>query len=180
MADITVALITDLRNRTNAGMMDCKKALIDTRGDMDAAIKMLREKGLAIQVKRADKEAKQGIIKCAVAPAGKVMALAEINCETDFVAKTDGFKTFADAVVANVLAGDANVAETMKDDVVAIVSATSRTSTWAARSASWWRLAAARARRWTNRPLPSSSTIWPCRWPPPLRAGYATAKCRRM
>lgn len=124
MADITTALITDLRTRTNAGMMDCKKALLDTNGDMDAAIKILREKGLAIQVKRADKEANQGIIRSAVTADGKAMALAEINSETDFVAKTDGFKTFTEAVVAKVLAGDENVTTTMKDGVVAIVAAT--------------------------------------------------------
>jgi elongation factor Ts len=124
MAEITTALITDLRNRTNAGMMDCKKALLDTKGDMDAAIKLLREKGLAIQVKRADKEANQGIIKSAASADGKTMALAEVNSETDFVAKTDGFKAFADAVVAKVLSGDEKVAETMKDGVVAIVAAT--------------------------------------------------------
>jgi elongation factor Ts len=124
MAEITTAQITDLRNRTNAGMMDCKKALIDNKGDMDAAIKQLREKGLAIQVKRADKEANQGIVKAATAADGRAMALAEVNSETDFVAKTDGFKTFADAVVARVLSGDEKVSETMKDGVVAIVSAT--------------------------------------------------------
>ena len=91
---ITVAMINDLRQRTNAGMMDCKKALTDTNGDMDAAIKILREKGLAIQVKRADKESKEGII-CAVASAdGKMIAMAEVNTETDFVAKTDNFKNF--------------------------------------------------------------------------------------
>jgi elongation factor Ts len=124
MAEITTALITDLRTRTNAGMMDCKKALQDTKGDMDAAIKLLREKGLAIQVKRADKEANQGVIKAAAAGDGKTMALAEINSETDFVAKTDGFKAFAAAVVAKVLAGDVQVVETMKDGVVAIVAST--------------------------------------------------------
>jgi len=124
MAEITTALITDLRNRTNAGMMDCKKALLDTKGDMNAAIKLLREKGLAIQVKRADKEANQGIVKAAASADGRTMALVEVNSETDFVAKTDGFKAFADAVVAKVLAGDERVTETMKDNVVAIVAAT--------------------------------------------------------
>lgn len=124
MAGITVAQITELRNLTNAGMMDCKKALIDTKGDMEAAIKILREKGLAIQVKRADKEANQGIVKAAVSDSRCCIALAEINCETDFVAKTDGFKDFADKVAKKVLAGDENVAESMKDEVVAIVAAT--------------------------------------------------------
>ncbi len=124
MADITVAMINDLRTRTNAGMMDCKKALIDTQGDMDAAIKILRQKGLAIQVKRADKESKEGIIKAAAAADGKTLAIAEVNCETDFVAKTDRFKAFVADVAKRVLTGDEAVAETMKDDLVALIAAT--------------------------------------------------------
>lgn len=124
MPEITVALITDLRTRTNAGMMDCKKALIDTKGDIDAAIKVLREKGLAIQVKRADKESKEGVI-CAVATDdGKTLAMAEVNCETDFVAKTDNFKAFATAVARKALSGEEAVAESMKNEVVAVVAAT--------------------------------------------------------
>jgi elongation factor Ts len=124
MAELTTALITDLRNRTNAGMMDCKKALQETNGDMDAAIKLLRERGQAIQVKRAAKEANQGIISSALAADGRAMSLAEINCETDFVAKTDGFKKFVVAVADKVLSGDENVAETMRDDLVGIVAST--------------------------------------------------------
>ncbi len=124
MADITVAMINDLRTRTNAGMMDCKKALIDTQGDMDAAIKILRQKGLAIQVKRADKESKEGIITAAAAADGKTLAIAEVNCETDFVAKTDRFKAFVADVAKRVLAGDEAVAETMKDDLIALIAAT--------------------------------------------------------
>ncbi len=124
MAAITVAMINDLRTRTNAGMMDCKKALTDTNGDIDAAIKILREKGLAIQVKRADKESKEGVI-CAVASAdGRTLAMAEVNCETDFVAKTDKFKAFAAAVAAKALANEATAADAMKDDLVAVVAAT--------------------------------------------------------
>jgi elongation factor Ts len=103
MAAITVALINDLRQLTNAGMMDCKKALVDTDGDMDAAVKILREKGLAIQVKRADKESKEGTINSVSSADGKTFALAEVNTETDFVAKTDNFKKFAAAVTRTVL-----------------------------------------------------------------------------
>jgi len=124
MAEITTALITDLRTRTNAGMMDCKKALQETKGDMDAAIKLLRERGQAIQVKRAAKEANQGIVCAAAADDGRTMALAEVNCETDFVAKTDNYRKFVAAVTAKVLAGDEAVQETMKDDLVGIVAAT--------------------------------------------------------
>ena len=124
MAEITTAIIMDLRARTNAGMMDCKRALTETKGDIEEAIKILRLKGLAIQVKRADKEANQGIVQAAVSADGSAMALVEVNSETDFVAKTDGFKAFVNAVADKVLAGDENVAESMNDELVAIVSAT--------------------------------------------------------
>ncbi len=124
MAEITTAMITDLRTRTNAGMMDCKRALNETQGDMDAAIKLLRERGLAIQIKRASKEANQGIIEAAPAADGRNVALVEVNSETDFVAKTDGFRSFVKAVAAKVLAGDERVAETMHEELVAVVAST--------------------------------------------------------
>jgi elongation factor Ts len=91
---------------------------------MEAAIKLLREKGLAIQVKRAAKEANQGIVASAASPDGRTVALVEVNCETDFVAKTDGFRAFVHAVARKVLAGDERVAETMRDDLVGIVAST--------------------------------------------------------
>jgi len=124
MADITVAIINDLRQRTNAGMMDCKKALIDTNGDMDAAIKILREKGLAIQVKRADKESKEGIIKAISSADGKTIAMAEVNTETDFVAKTDNFKNFVTVVTQKVLDVGVEFGESLRDDLMTIVSQT--------------------------------------------------------
>ena len=91
---VSIAQIKELREATNAGMGACKEALIATEGNMEEAIKYLREKGLAVQAKRVDKESKQGAIALASAPDGKALALAEINCETDFVANTDGFKAF--------------------------------------------------------------------------------------
>ncbi len=124
MAEITTTVIMELRARTNAGMMDCKRALNETQGNIDEAIKLLRLKGLAIQVKRADKEANQGIVQAAARSDGSAMALVEVNCETDFVAKTEGFKQFVDAVAAKVLAGDEQVAESMKEQLVSIVAAT--------------------------------------------------------
>ena len=124
MADITVAAINDLRQRTNAGMMDCKKALIETNGDMDAAIKILREKGLAIQVKRADKESKEGIIKAIASDDGNTIGMAEVNTETDFVAKTDNYKNFVEAVTRTVLAGTEDISESMKDALMTIVAQT--------------------------------------------------------
>jgi elongation factor Ts len=128
MAAITVALINDLRQLTNAGMMDCKKALIDTDGDTDAAVKILREKGLAIQVKRADKESKEGTINALSLPDGKAFALAEVNTETDFVAKTDNFKTFAALVTQTVLETGKTcpegLAAALKEELMTIVSQT--------------------------------------------------------
>ncbi len=128
MAAITVALINELRQLTNAGMMDCKKALIDTDGDTEAAVKILREKGLAIQVKRADKESKEGIINAVVSDDGKVFAMTEVNTETDFVAKTDNFKAFAALVTRTALETGKTCPEelgtALKDPLTTIVSQT--------------------------------------------------------
>jgi elongation factor Ts len=124
MADITISMINDLRQRTNAGMMDCKKALTDTAGDIDAAIKILREKGLAIQVKRADKESNQGIIKAIASADGNTIAMAEVNTETDFVAKTDNFKNFVDNVTRKVLEGSQDIDEAMREELITIISQT--------------------------------------------------------
>ncbi|MDX9868635.1 MAG: translation elongation factor Ts [Kiritimatiellia bacterium] len=124
MAEITVAAINDLRQRTNAGMMDCKKALTDANGDMDAAIKALREKGLAIQVKRADKESKEGIIMALASDDGKTIGMAEVNTETDFVAKTDNFKQFVKAVALKTLEGVEEVGAALKEELMTIVSQT--------------------------------------------------------
>jgi elongation factor Ts len=121
---ITVAQINDLRQRTNAGMMDCKKALNETNGDMDAAIKILREKGLAIQVKRADKQSKEGIIEALSSADGNTIAMAEVNTETDFVAKTDNFKNFVHAVTKKVLDVGEDIGDAMKEALMTIVSQT--------------------------------------------------------
>ena len=123
MAEITMDIIKELRALTNAGMMDCKKALIETSGDMEEAIKVLRKKGLATLGKRADKEAKEGLVAAAKCPCGAV-ALVEVNCETDFVAKTEGFKGFVDKVAEKAAAGEADVAAAMQEDLSALVAST--------------------------------------------------------
>ena len=92
MAAITAALVKDLRERTGAGMMDCKKALVACDGNMDAAIDFLREKGLAAAAKKAGRIAAEGAVLSYVSEDGKCGAIVELNCETDFVAKTDSFK----------------------------------------------------------------------------------------
>lgn len=113
---ITAAMVKELRERTGAGMMDCKKVLTQTGGDMDAAIEELRIKGAAAAEKKAGRIAAEGVIVSASnAEAG---ALVEINCETDFVAKDDSFKAFCDAVVQTVLtAGPADVAALSETDM---------------------------------------------------------------
>lgn len=96
---ITAAMVKDLRDMTGAGMMDCKKALAATDGDMDKAVEFLREKGLAAAEKKAGRIAAEGICDTAVSEDGKTAAIAEVNSETDFVAKNDTFKSFVKAVV---------------------------------------------------------------------------------
>jgi elongation factor Ts len=92
MADISAALVKELRERTGAGFMDCKRALTDADGDLDRATAILREKGLAAAAKKADREAREGLISSYIHTGGRVGVLIEVNCETDFVARTDEFQ----------------------------------------------------------------------------------------
>ncbi len=94
MAEITAKLVKELRDKTGAGMMDCKKALQETDGDVEKAIEFLRKKGIAKAAKKADREAKDGLVEAYIHAGGKLGVLVEVNCETDFVAKTDDFKNF--------------------------------------------------------------------------------------
>lgn len=98
MAEITAALVAKLREMTNAGMMDCKKALMETGGNLDNAVDVLRKKGIATAAKKAGREAKEGVIAQYIRPDARLGVLAEINCETDFVAKNDQFRAFCDEV----------------------------------------------------------------------------------
>ena len=100
---ITAALVKDLRERTGAGMMDCKKALVACDGNMDAAIDFLREKGLAAAAKKAGRIAAEGAVLSYVSEDGKTGAIVEINCETDFVAKTDNFKNLVVKIAKQVV-----------------------------------------------------------------------------
>lgn len=94
MAEISAAVVKELRERTGAGMMDCKKALSEAGGDMDKAIEYLREKGLAAAAKKAGRIAAEGLVNAFVADGKKVGVLVEVNCETDFVAKNPDFQKF--------------------------------------------------------------------------------------
>jgi elongation factor Ts len=92
MADISAALVKELRERTGAGFMDCKQALVAADGDIDKAIALLREKGLAAAAKKAGREALEGLVSSYIHTGGRVGVLIEVNCETDFVARTDEFQ----------------------------------------------------------------------------------------
>ena len=94
MAEITAALVKELRDKTNAGMMECKNALKETSGDVDDAIKFLRERGAIKAAKKADREAKEGVVAAQIDVEARSGVLVEVNCETDFVAKNDNFKAF--------------------------------------------------------------------------------------
>ncbi len=102
--NITSQMVKELREKTNAGMMDCKKALTDTDGDMEKAVDLLRQKGLAVAAKRAGKETKEGVIEAYIHAGGKIGVMVEVACETDFVAKTDDFKAFARNIAMHVAA----------------------------------------------------------------------------
>lgn len=119
MANVTAAMVKELRERTNAGMMDCKKALVSNDGDMDKAIDWLREKGLAQAAKKASRVAAEGVVTQYVTPCGCTGVIVEVNCETDFVAKTDNFMNFANNVAKHIAkANPADVDELMNQKFV--------------------------------------------------------------
>lgn len=113
--DITAKLVKTLREKTGVGLMDCKEALKISNGDMDKAVDHLREKGLAKAQKRAGRAATEGTVAVYIHMGGKIATMVEINCETDFVAKTDQFQTFAKDVAMQVTA--ANPSYVKREDV---------------------------------------------------------------
>lgn len=102
--EISASQVRDLREKTGAGIMDCKKALAETRMDFEAAVKYLREKGLASAAKRADKVTSEGLVGSYIHAGGKVGVLVEINCETDFVAKTEEFQSLVKDIAMHIAA----------------------------------------------------------------------------
>lgn len=104
MSAITSEQVKKLREKTGAGMMDCKRALEETKGDMDQAIDYLRKKGAAVAAKRADRETNQGVVEAYIHAGGRIGAMVELNCETDFVAKTPGFKQLAHDIAMQIAA----------------------------------------------------------------------------
>lgn len=102
--EISAGMVRDLREKTGAGMMDCKKALQDTNGDMDKALDLLRQKGLAKAMKRAGREATEGMVHAYIHGAGRMGVLVEVNCETDFAAKSEDFVEFAKNIAMHIAA----------------------------------------------------------------------------
>jgi elongation factor Ts len=119
MADITPALIAKLRELTNAGMMDCKKALVETQGDLQAAVDVLRKRGMASAARKALREAREGVIAQHILPGSKAGVLVEFNCETDFVAKNESFRAFCDTVARTLAASPGTDVEALRVEQVA-------------------------------------------------------------
>src|SRR6059036_639080 len=92
MAEITAAMVKELRERTGAGFMDCKNALVEADGDLDKAVVLLGQRGLAAAAKKSSREAREGLVSSYIHTGGRVGVLIEVNCETDFVARTDEFQ----------------------------------------------------------------------------------------
>ena len=101
---VTAAMVKELRELTGAGMMDCKKALTETEGNIEKAVDFLREKGLAAAAKKAGRVAAEGVVETYVHGGGRIGVMVEINCETDFVAKTDDFKSLAHDIALQIAA----------------------------------------------------------------------------
>jgi elongation factor Ts len=116
---ITTKMVKDLRDKTQAGMMDCKKALENTSGDMEKAIDLLRQKGLAVAAKRANRATSEGVVATYIHAGGKLGVMVELGCETDFVAKNDDFREFAKDVAMHIAA--ANPISISRDEVPAAV-----------------------------------------------------------
>jgi elongation factor Ts len=106
MAEISAAMVKQLREKTGAGMMDCKEALKECAGDIERAIDFLRKKGLATAAKRAGRATSEGAIQSYIHMGGKIGVLVEVNCETDFVAKTDDFKEFVRNIAMHIAASN--------------------------------------------------------------------------
>ncbi len=121
---ISPELVKQLREKTNAGMMDCKKALVEAKGDLAAAETILRKKGAASASKKAGREAKEGVIGSYIHVGDKVGVLVEINCETDFVARNESFRAFVKDVTLQVAA--ANPLYVKREEVCANIIATER------------------------------------------------------
>jgi elongation factor Ts len=119
MADITAATVAKLREMSGAGMMDCKKALTETNGDVEGAMTLLRKKGAATATNKGAKEAREGLIAQYIAPGGRQGVLVEVNCQTDFVARNEMFREFSDSIARRLAADPSADFETERVEMVA-------------------------------------------------------------
>lgn len=115
--DITSKMVKELRDKTNAGMMDCKKALVENNGDMEKSVDFLRQKGLAVAMKRADRATSEGVVETYIHAGGKLGVMVEVGCETDFVAKSEMFQGFAKDIAMHIAAS--NPLATKREEVPA-------------------------------------------------------------
>lgn len=122
MAEITATMVKELRDATNVSMMECKRALQEAGGDKDKAFKLLRERGMAVAAKKADRIAKDGKISAQVSPDGKTGVMIEVNCETDFVTRNEIFRSFVAELTGKAMKTDGNPAEVFKADITAKVA----------------------------------------------------------
>lgn len=106
MSEVSAALVRELRDKTNAGMLDCKKALSESAGDIEKAVVYLREKGLAVAAKKATRSASEGAVSSYIHAGGKIGVLVEINCETDFVARTPEFQSLVKDIAMQIAASN--------------------------------------------------------------------------
>ena len=120
--NITASQVKELRDATNVSMMDCKRALQEAEGDMDKAVKLLRERGMAVAAKKASRVAKNGKIAAKVSDDGKTGIMIEVNCETDFVTRNEIFQKFVVDMTNKAMEIEGDVAETVKDDVTAAIA----------------------------------------------------------
>lgn len=121
MAEITASLVNQLRKQTNAGLMECKKALTEANGDIEEAVQILRKKGAASAAKKASRDAKEGVIAQFIQPNAKVGVIVEVNCETDFVAKNESFQTFCNGIAEKLAADPGTDIEALRTQQVAQV-----------------------------------------------------------
>jgi len=122
MTEISAASVKALREATNAGMMECKRALTEAKGDQAKALRILRERGIAIAEKKSSRTANQGVISSFIAESGRAGSLIEVNCETDFVAKNEGFRAFVAKLAEKAAGLDGSLAEAAKADITAKIA----------------------------------------------------------
>jgi elongation factor Ts len=120
--NITASQVKELRDATNVSMMECKRALQESEGDMNKAVKLLRERGMAVAAKKASRVAKDGKISAKVSADGKTGVMLEVNCETDFVTRNEKFQAFVEELSEKAMEIDGDIAEIMKDEITAKIA----------------------------------------------------------